>query len=170
MGQERCPAFLPWPWAGRQCLNRGLQTVNNAFGEASELAVNWMVVTEERAPEREVWLEHRGTEVGGRWSRPSGVWLQSNPGPWVGPRDPSGSQEGRAGLGPVRGQHRQRGRATVLRPGPGSMRRRVGTAARQVGRAGAVGTCCPLVCTARKRSDGPGAEGRGGAPLRGELT
>lgn len=71
-----------------------------------------MVVTEERAPEREVWLEHRGTEVGGRWSRPSGVWLQSNPGPWVGPRDPSGSQEGRAGLGPVRGQHRQRGRAT----------------------------------------------------------
>lgn len=55
-------------------------------------------------------------------------------------------------------------------PGPGSMRRRVGTAARQVGRAGAVGTCCPLVCTARKRSDGPGAEGRGGAPLRGELT
>lgn len=115
MGQERCPAFLPWPWAGRQCLNRGLQTVNNAFGEASESAVNWMVVTEERAPEKEVWLEHRGTEVGGRWSRPSGVWLQSNPGPWVGPRDPSSSQEGRAGLGPIRGQHRQRGRATVLR-------------------------------------------------------
>lgn len=55
-------------------------------------------------------------------------------------------------------------------PTAGTRDRRVGTAARQVGRAGAVGTCCPLVCTARKRSDGPGAEGRGGAPLRGELT
>lgn len=74
MAQEQCPAFSPWPWPRRQCLNRRLQTMNNGLRDASESAVNWLVVTEERAPEREVWLGHRGTEVGGRWSRLSGVW------------------------------------------------------------------------------------------------